>query len=109
VLDAFALAVVGCHGPPVYPEIDGNAPDLAGTRRFADGTARATAELRKLVPNPGSYVSESDYFEKDRQHAFWGDNYPRLLAVKAKYDPNGLFFVHHGVGSEEGVPTGSQS
>ena len=101
VLDAFALAVVGGHGPPVYPEIDGNAPDLAGARRSADATARATAELRKLVPNPGSYVSESDYFEKDWQHAFWGDNYPRLRAVKAKYDPNGLFFVHHGVGSEE--------
>ena len=101
VRDAFALAVVGGHGPPVYPEIDGNAPDLAGARRAADATARATAELRKLVPNPGSYVSESDYFEKDWQHAFWGDNYPRLRAVKAKYDPNGLFFVHHGVGSEE--------
>jgi FAD/FMN-containing dehydrogenase len=46
-------------------------------------------------------VSESDYFEKDWQHALWGDNYSRLRAVKAKYDPNGLFFVHHGVGSEE--------
>jgi hypothetical protein len=24
-----------------------------------------------------------------------------LQAVKTKYDPNGLFFVHHGVGSED--------
>jgi len=24
-----------------------------------------------------------------------------LQAVKAKYDPDGLFFVHHGVGSED--------
>ena len=24
----------------------------------------------------------------------------KLLAVKEKYDPDGLFFVHHGVGSE---------
>jgi hypothetical protein len=23
-----------------------------------------------------------------------------LLAVEEKYDPDGLFFVHHGVGSE---------
>ena len=54
-----------------------------------------------MLPNPGSYVSESDFFEKDWQHAFWGENYPRLRAVKAKYDPDGLFFVHHGVGTEE--------
>lgn len=25
----------------------------------------------------------------------------RLAAVKRKYDPDGLFFVHHGVNSEE--------
>jgi len=33
--------------------------------------------------------------------AFWGEHYQRLRAVKAKYDPDGLFFVHHGVGSED--------
>ena len=76
-------------------------PDLARARSDANTIAQATAELRKLAPNPGSYVSESDFFEKDWQHAFWGENYPRLRAVKAKYDPDGLFFVHHGVGSEE--------
>jgi hypothetical protein len=26
---------------------------------------------------------------------------PRLVAAKKKYDPEGLFFVHHGVGSDE--------
>ena len=31
----------------------------------------------------------------------WGENYDRLLAVKSKYDPDGLFFLHHGVGSED--------
>ena len=58
------------------------------------------AELRRLVPQPGSYVSESDYFEPEWQRAFWGANHERLLAVKRKYDPQGLFVVHHGVGSE---------
>jgi FAD/FMN-containing dehydrogenase len=59
------------------------------------------AEIRKLVPDGGSYVSESDFFLKDWQKAFWGANYSRLANVKKKYDPDGLFFVHHGVGSEE--------
>ena len=54
-----------------------------------------------MVPAVGSYVSESDFFEKDWQQAFWGSNYARLRAVKETYDPDGLFFVHHGVGSED--------
>jgi FAD/FMN-containing dehydrogenase len=58
-------------------------------------------ELRKLVPNGGSYVSESNFFERTWQQSYWGSNYPKLRAVKAKYDPDGLFFVHNGVGSEE--------
>ena len=58
-------------------------------------------ELRALVPNGGSYVSESNFFEEDWQHSYWGPNYARLAAIKKKYDPSGLFFVHNGVGSEE--------
>jgi hypothetical protein len=57
-------------------------------------------ELTNIVPNAGAYVSESNFFEDDWQQSFWGPNYPRLLAIKDKYDPDGLFFVHHGVGSE---------
>ena len=64
------------------------------------------SELRKLAPNGGAYVSESNYFEADWQHAYWGENYPKLQAVKKKYDPDGLFFVHNGVGSEDWSPDG---
>jgi FAD/FMN-containing dehydrogenase len=46
-------------------------------------------------------VSESDYFEKGWQRSYWASNYPRLAAMKRRYDPSGLFFVHNGVGSEE--------
>jgi len=28
-------------------------------------------------------------------------NYARLLETKKRYDPAGLFFVHHGIGSED--------
>ena len=62
--------------------------------------AKAIGELRKVAPEPGSYVAESSFFEREWQKSYWGANYPKLLAIKQKYDPDGLFFVHHGVGSE---------
>jgi FAD/FMN-containing dehydrogenase len=100
VLDAFALAISGADGPPAYPGVSGHEPGAALARQHAQAIARAMDELRKLVPNAGSYVSESNFFEPNWQQSFWGSNYSRLLAVKTKYDPDGLFFVHHGVGSE---------
>lgn len=101
VLDAFALAILGGEGPPAFPGIPGHEPDLASARHDATEINRAMDELLKVVSKPGSYVSESDFFEKDWGQSFWGSNYPRLAAVKKKYDPSGLFFVHHGVGSDE--------
>jgi FAD/FMN-containing dehydrogenase len=101
VLDAFALAIVAGGGPPAYPGLPGHKPDLAAARRDAVEIDKSMDELRKIVPNAGSYVSESNFFERSWQQSFWGSNYPKLRDVKAKYDPNGLFFVHHGVGSEE--------
>jgi FAD binding domain/Berberine and berberine like len=100
VIDAFALAIIASEGPPAYPGLRGHEPDLGDARRNAREVAAAMVALRKVTPQAGSYVAESSYFETDWQNAYWGANYPRLLAVKGKYDPAGLFFVHHGVGSE---------
>jgi FAD/FMN-containing dehydrogenase len=58
------------------------------------------AEIRKAAPDGGAYVAESSYFQPSWQRAYWGSNYPRLLAVKTRYDPEGSFFTRHGVGSE---------
>jgi FAD/FMN-containing dehydrogenase len=101
VLSAFALAIIAGGGPPVYPGIPGHEPDLTASRKDAVKIDKAMDELRKIVADAGSYVSESNFFDQSWQRSFWGPNYPRLRAVKAKYDPAGLFFVHHGVGSEE--------
>jgi FAD/FMN-containing dehydrogenase len=101
VLTAFALAIIGGAGPPAYPGLPGSEPDLTSARQRAQSVSYAMAELRKVAPNPGSYLAESNFFEADWQQSFWGSNYPRLRAVKKSYDPDGLFFVHHGVGSEE--------
>lgn len=106
VLDAFALLISGAEGPPAYPGIPGREPDRQTARRWARAIDDAMSEVRDLVPTVGSYLAESDFFEDAWHDAIWGPNYPRLLAVKDKYDPDGLFFVHHGVGSERWSPDG---
>eukprot|EP01052_Picozoa_sp_SAG31_P027869 SAG31_NODE_2644_length_5315_cov_7.392063_2_plen_105_part_00 len=39
--------------------------------------------------------NEADYYEPNWQRSFFGTNYPQLLAVKAAYDPDGMFTCHH--------------
>ena len=40
---------------------------------------RATAILRKIAPEPGSYVSESNYFNRNWQAEYWGANHAAWL------------------------------
>ena len=101
VVEAFGLAIIAAGKGHSYPGIPGHEPDLAAAHEDAAAVDRAMNELRKIVPSAGSYVSESNFFEPSWQQSFWGTNYARLRAVKAKYDAEGLFFVHHGVGSED--------
>lgn len=100
VLDAFALVIVAANEPPAYPGIPGHEPNVAKGRRDAQLVDEAIAPVKALSTQQGSYVSETDYFEPHWQRSFWGANYPRLKRTKDRYDPGGLFFVHHGVGSE---------
>ena len=101
VLDAFALAICAGGGPPAVPGIKGHEPNPQAAHHAASAVTKSMDKLLEVVDEPGSYVSESDFFESQWRRRFWGANYPRLAAVKKKYDPDGLFFVHHGVGSEE--------
>lgn len=101
VVDAFALVIIAGEGPPAFPGIPGHEPDLAVARENARSIARAMRTLRDAVPARGSYVSEAGFFDPSWRQAYWGAHYARLRAVKHKYDPAGLFIVHHGVGSED--------
>ena len=101
VLSAFTLAIVGNAQGPAYPGIPGHEPWLKRGREAARRIDQCVNQLRVVAPNGGAYVSESNYFEKGFQQAYWGGNYARLADIKQKYDPDGLFFVHNGVGSEQ--------
>jgi FAD/FMN-containing dehydrogenase len=98
VLDAFALAITGGLGPTAYAPFPG--PPEAAARHAAEAIHAADVALRKVAPGAGSYMSECDFFMPDWQARSWGDHYPRLARIKRRYDPDGLFVVHHGVGSE---------
>lgn len=77
--------------------------------------------LRQLAPDTGAYYNEvciilylllhcsgtfsqetwqANPYEPDWQWSFWGPHYARLHAIKQKYDPNGLLWCRHCVGSE---------
>ena len=99
--EAFALAIIADGEGAAYPGMARAGVDLDAARRDARAIDRATAELSRVAPGAGSYVSESNFFNPRWQQAYWGEHYPRLQTIKRKYDPDGLFIVHNGVGSED--------
>ena len=101
VLDAFALFIIAGGGPPAFAGIAGHEPDIAVARNDARAIKAATEALLRVAPGAGSYLAEADYFDPDWKRSYWGPNFDRLATVKKRYDPDGLFFAHHGVGSDE--------
>ncbi|WP_191058106.1 FAD-dependent oxidoreductase, partial [Geminicoccus harenae] len=97
VRHAFALVICGAEGPPAYPGIPGHEPDVARARQDAARVRAAMAALKERIPTGGSYLAESDFFEPDWQQAFWGANHARLTEIKRRYDPDGMFTIHHGI------------
>lgn len=95
-----AALVIAASGEIRHPGVPGREPDRAEAEAEKAKITAAMAILRRATPASGAYVNEADYFEPDWQHAFWGDNYARLLAVKRQVDPDNIFTCHHCVGSE---------
>ena len=98
--DACALVIIAAGTDKVYPGSAGHEPDMQEANHASENIIKAMTELKSRVKTSGSYVNETDYFEENWQDSFWGSNYAKLLSIKTRYDPDGLFFVHHGVGSE---------
>ncbi|KAJ5690206.1 FAD-binding type 2 [Penicillium macrosclerotiorum] len=55
--------------------------------------------MRLMTPFLGSYMNEADRNDPLWAWDFYGTNYARLVQIKAKYDPKGLFYCPTCVGS----------
>jgi hypothetical protein len=69
-LDAFALAIISASSPMTFPNIRDLEPDLALARQQAVSVDKAMSEIL-WVQALGSYVSESNYFQRDWQRSYW--------------------------------------
>jgi len=84
---------------------------------WADGTSsneinalRANFKLTRakwdsLAPNSCAYFNEASPYEFNWKKSLFGPHYDKLKAIKYKYDPEGLFIVLEGVGSDDWDPS----
>ncbi|CAZ84334.1 unnamed protein product [Tuber melanosporum] len=56
--------------------------------------------LAALEPDMGAYINEADLNERHWQKVFWGENYDKLLRIKARWDKEELFMCKPCIGSE---------
>jgi hypothetical protein len=83
-------------------------PDNATPAQFGEASDYLTYNImepwRKVAPateGGGVYLNEADIQEPNWQVEFYGANhYPKLLAIKKKWDPRGVFYATTAVGSE---------
>lgn len=100
-IDAFCLALIAANGSSCYPGV-APVPDWSEAREEAQAVSAAMQALRTAAPGAGAYLYESSYDMADAANRAWGSHVARLQDVKRRYDPTGLFQVHHGIGSSAG-------
>lgn len=67
-------------------------------RRMTDEYVR---QVEAITPGGGAYMNEADLGQRKWQETFYGPNYPALLEIKKRWDPNGLLYGLKTVGSED--------
>lgn len=60
-------------------------------------------KLAELTPNGSCYLNEGNFKQPNFQSVFYGTNYPKLVEIKDKYDPEQLFYGVTAVGSDRWV------
>ncbi|KAJ5252910.1 hypothetical protein N7489_003320 [Penicillium chrysogenum] len=70
---------------------------LADQRKM---TNEYVPQLEAVTPDSGCYQNEANFRQPNWKQTFFGSNYPRLLAVKRKWDPSSFFYALKAVGSD---------
>ncbi|CAK7224531.1 hypothetical protein SBRCBS47491_005583 [Sporothrix bragantina] len=73
----------------------------AGRQQALQNLTQLGNALRAASPTSGVYANEGDVNEPNWQQAFWGSNYAKLVDIKTKYDPTGVFWVPATPGAEQ--------
>lgn len=78
---------------------ENNAKELMDTKvkLFAE---ELSPLLIEVAPESASYSNEADMFMKEWRKEMYGPNWTRLLAIKEKYDPDGVFWSLHTPGAD---------
>lgn len=56
--------------------------------------------LRNVTPGGGTYMNEATWDNMNWKSDYYGSNYDALVAIKAKYDPNHIFWANAAAGSD---------
>ncbi|KAG2021372.1 FAD binding domain-containing protein [Coprinopsis cinerea AmutBmut pab1-1] len=78
-----------------------NENDLETIERARERLINGTEILDPVSVNSAAYFNEAMLYEKDFKTTFFGSHYDRLKEIKNKFDPEDLFLVPLGVGSED--------
>ncbi|KAK2759779.1 hypothetical protein FQN54_002513 [Arachnomyces sp. PD_36] len=81
-----------------WPSNNAQAKSLA-TQQLRETSVPA---LKALSPNSGAYLNEADPTNPEWKNDYFGENYPRLLEIKRKWDPKGVFWCKPCVGHDDG-------
>ena len=76
-------------------------PQTEMLRRQTELTDEVMPRLRSVLPaDAGTYLNEAEVGMTDWKKDLFGANAERLEEVKKTYDPEGLFYVEYGIGSD---------
>jgi hypothetical protein len=99
VLDAFALLITGSNDR-AFPGVQGHDPDLDAARRNGVRVRKCMDEILKALHAPDPTFRKA-ISSKEMAAVLLGIELFEVSVSEKEVRSGGLFFVHHGVGSEE--------